>query len=107
MVSTDLSPQPSPPPTILAHTTTLRAESECDECPTDHGSNASEEVPKDLGPCFSAMSAHSFSSPDSNVITWDGPDDPDNPKNWSYCYKWFVTLICILLTLNVCVTFLL
>jgi len=22
-------------------------------------------------------------------IGWDGPDDPDNPQNWSYLYKFF------------------
>jgi hypothetical protein len=23
------------------------------------------------------------------LVTWDGPDDPENPKNWSYAYKWW------------------
>lgn len=34
-------------------------------------------------------------------VTWDGPDDPENPQNWSYLYKWFLTLLSSLLTLNV------
>lgn len=25
-------------------------------------------------------------------VTWDGPDDPENPKNWSYRRKWAATL---------------
>ncbi|KAF2684311.1 MFS multidrug transporter-like protein [Lentithecium fluviatile CBS 122367] len=26
------------------------------------------------------------------VISWDGPNDPDNPFNWSLKYKWFLTV---------------
>ncbi|KAF1988061.1 MFS general substrate transporter [Aulographum hederae CBS 113979] len=29
---------------------------------------------------------------DPNLIDWDGPDDPGNPMNWSYGWKWVVTL---------------
>ncbi|KAJ4348127.1 uncharacterized protein N0V89_009499 [Didymosphaeria variabile] len=25
---------------------------------------------------------------DPNVVSWDGPDDPENPMNWSYTKKW-------------------
>ncbi|KAG8898945.1 hypothetical protein FRC01_010715, partial [Tulasnella sp. 417] len=25
---------------------------------------------------------------DPNVVTWDGPDDPQNPQNWSGKKKW-------------------
>lgn len=28
---------------------------------------------------------------DPNIITWDGPDDPANPKNWPFKKKWAVT----------------
>lgn len=34
-------------------------------------------------------------------VTWDGPNDLDNPQNWSKLYKWFITVICCLLTINV------
>ncbi|GAB1740183.1 hypothetical protein NU219Hw_g5300t1 [Hortaea werneckii] len=30
---------------------------------------------------------------DSNLVTWDGPDDPANPKNWSTERKWAATLV--------------
>jgi hypothetical protein len=33
------------------------------------------------------------SSRDPNLVTWDGPDDPKNPKNWSTGRKWAATLI--------------
>ncbi|KAJ5887201.1 hypothetical protein N7504_011248 [Penicillium tannophilum] len=29
---------------------------------------------------------------DIEIHTWDGPDDPDNPFNWSKTYKWVLTL---------------
>jgi hypothetical protein len=38
---------------------------------------------------------------DPNVVTWDGPDDPANPKNWSGRYRWFITALCCITTLNV------
>lgn len=37
---------------------------------------------------------------DPNKVQWL-EDDPENPQNWSYRYKWFVTAICSFLTLNV------
>lgn len=30
---------------------------------------------------------------DPNMVTWDGPHDPDNPKNWPFRRKWGATLI--------------
>jgi len=31
------------------------------------------------------------------VIDWDGPDDPENPFNWSKGYKWTVTIaVCVM-----------
>jgi hypothetical protein len=41
---------------------------------------------------------------DANMVTWDGPDDPTNPQNWSKPYKWFITVICCVMTVNVYVT---
>ena len=38
---------------------------------------------------------------DEEEVTWDGPNDPENPQNWSYGYKWFLTIISSFLTLNV------
>jgi hypothetical protein len=34
-------------------------------------------------------------------VTWDGPDDPENPKNWSYAYKWWITIIMCILSVDV------
>jgi hypothetical protein len=30
---------------------------------------------------------------DPNLVTWDGPDDPMNPKNWSIKRKWAATFV--------------
>ncbi|KAK4236130.1 major facilitator superfamily domain-containing protein [Achaetomium macrosporum] len=31
--------------------------------------------------------AQNVAIPDSNIVDWDGPDDPANPRNWSKAYK--------------------
>ncbi|KAF2861493.1 MFS general substrate transporter [Piedraia hortae CBS 480.64] len=35
---------------------------------------------------------------DINLVTWDGPDDPDNPKNWPKNKKWAATITVSLFT---------
>jgi hypothetical protein len=40
-------------------------------------------------------------APDANLVTWDGPDDPENPQNWSRFKKWVVTWTCVILSINV------
>ncbi|KAG2137919.1 MFS polyamine transporter [Suillus clintonianus] len=32
-------------------------------------------------------------STDVLIVDWDGPDDPQNPKNWSFRRKWVTTVI--------------
>lgn len=39
------------------------------------------------------------SAMDPNLVTWDSPDDPANPKNWSMKRKWAATLIVSCFTL--------
>jgi len=29
----------------------------------------------------------------NNIVTWDGPDDPNNPMNWNPKYKGFITAL--------------
>jgi len=33
-----------------------------------------------------------------NLVTWDGPNDPQNPKNWSNKRKWMATMVVSLFT---------
>lgn len=47
---------------------------------------------------------HSEEKPDPWKVQWNGPDDQTNPQNWSKTYKWFLTALCCLLTVNVYAT---
>ncbi|KAJ5312978.1 hypothetical protein PENANT_c018G03255 [Penicillium antarcticum] len=38
---------------------------------------------------------------DPNLIEWDGPDDPENPQNFSACRKWLITVVLGLMTVSV------
>jgi hypothetical protein len=40
---------------------------------------------------------------DMDLITWAGPSDPANPKNWSNSYKWILMSLCVIMTVNMCV----
>ena len=69
-----------------------------DEEALDHGEIEREEVPvgnrntRDLSPSL-ARQKSSRSIEDPNLVSWDGPDDPKNPKNWSFKMKWAATII--------------
>lgn len=38
------------------------------------------------------------SEKDVNLVTWEGPDDPENPKNWTRKRKWMATAVVSLFT---------
>jgi hypothetical protein len=38
---------------------------------------------------------------DPNLVSWDGPNDAANPQNWPRKYKWIITVICSIMTVNV------
>ncbi|KAH7890654.1 MFS polyamine transporter [Phlebopus sp. FC_14] len=59
-----------------------------------HQSNESVRSPT----CFAndVQSAHDY-----DLVTWDGPDDPANPQNWSQARKILVILVGCLLSFNV------
>lgn len=33
-------------------------------------------------------------------VTWDGPDDPENPQNWKRTSRWYYTFVASLLVFN-------
>lgn len=78
-------------PHSLIHTTVSEALSE-------DGTVRSEQV---LESETSDVAVAAAATTDTNLVGWDGPDDPENPQNWSVKYKWIVTGICILMTVNV------
>ncbi|KAL8665668.1 MAG: hypothetical protein Q9168_007651 [Polycauliona sp. 1 TL-2023] len=76
----------------------------------DEGSDSSERIPsedkeargqqseetngraQDLeAPLEKKQSSKSVKDP--NLVTWDGPDDPQNPKNWSKKQRWAATIV--------------
>lgn len=40
----------------------------------------------------------------ADFVTWDGPDDPSNPQNWTRRKKWIITIMASVVTLNVYVS---
>ena len=47
---------------------------------------------RDLGSSLEKkQTTRSFKDP--NLVSWDGPDDPANPKNWSFKMKWAATIV--------------
>lgn len=47
------------------------------------------------------LSSFEASSPSSAPVTWDGPQDPHNPQNWTVLRKWLLTILCAGMTVNV------
>ncbi|KAL6304110.1 MFS polyamine transporter [Sparassis latifolia] len=62
------------------------------------GDDPRDPPPKDSGDTRLPQKEENF---DYNKVTWDGPDDPENPQNWSHPRKWTITAICLLMTINV------
>jgi MFS transporter, DHA1 family, multidrug resistance protein len=58
--------------------------------------------PRPKSPALSdSDSSHHEEKADPNLVTWEGPNDPANPQNWSTRYKWWVTIVCSIITVNV------
>lgn len=36
---------------------------------------------------------------DPDIVDWDGPNDPENPMNWSRGRKWWISILTAFLTL--------
>ncbi|RDB16604.1 hypothetical protein Hypma_002799 [Hypsizygus marmoreus] len=65
------------------------------------GDDIHEPPPKPAEPAAVATTLFAPKPVDPNQVGWDGPEDPDNPQNWSTSYKWFITLVCSVMTVNV------
>ncbi|EXJ95583.1 hypothetical protein A1O1_00705 [Capronia coronata CBS 617.96] len=55
------------------------------------GIRDTRDVEAELPELKTERSARSVKDP--NLVTWEGPEDPANPKNWIYRKKWAATLI--------------
>ncbi|KAL1883778.1 hypothetical protein VTK73DRAFT_8314 [Phialemonium thermophilum] len=52
----------------------------------------------EIGPPIEKRSS-TRSQRDPNLVTWDGPDDPQNPKLWSFKKKWAAVVVVSFFTL--------
>lgn len=65
-----------------------------DEVPTtEKGLADREDVEAQRAPLERKTTSRSKKEKDPNLVTWDGPDDPENPKNWSTKRKWAATFV--------------
>ena len=73
---------PSPSNHDVATPTTSNAEvHDQSEFPSDLEKAQSPTIDKEKPP-----------EQDPNIVTWDGPNDPNNPRNWPFKQRWIVTL---------------
>ena len=54
----------------------------------DVSSNSSEAGDRDLEKAQQTTTDEAEEQQDPNVVDWDGPEDPQNPYNWSAAKKW-------------------
>ncbi len=77
----------------LSSTTTILKDLEAERDPQD--------PPLKTKPSASPLPFLPKPNTDPNLVTWDGADDLENPQNWSFWYKWWITIVCTVMTLNV------
>ncbi|KAL9051390.1 MAG: hypothetical protein Q9162_006044 [Coniocarpon cinnabarinum] len=65
---------------------------EHEELSEDETGNEQRDIEKAMPPLSKKQSSKSSKKKDPNIVTWDGPDDPQNPKNWSIRRRWAATL---------------
>ncbi|TCD60586.1 hypothetical protein EIP91_009831 [Steccherinum ochraceum] len=86
--SSDLTPSPSPAASLHELTSTSFPANEKKDgtgIPIDDG--ASERSRAD------SHAADIDNGQNSLIIDWEGSDDPDNPKNWTFKHKWAATTV--------------
>ncbi|ODV96576.1 hypothetical protein PACTADRAFT_39791 [Pachysolen tannophilus NRRL Y-2460] len=110
-ISGDPKTFPDPSSNISLHSDSRRLSVQVDETDADdEGAQAAAETESalyklELQRTLSQFSKHSIhkdeeiqeNEMDDGVnfedLDWDGPDDKDNPKNWSLTKRWFVTMV--------------
>ncbi|KAB8345950.1 hypothetical protein FH972_023002 [Carpinus fangiana] len=77
----------------------LSEKRDCSAMPVDRGLNLGT-LPSDAPQNNDLEQVTKEESPtDPNLVSWDGPDDPENPKNWPMRRKWTAALIVSAFTL--------
>lgn len=62
---------------------------------------AREEADLEAGPGLKKEASEKEPQTDPNLVVWTGPDDPENPQNFSVPFKWTITMLLSSLTLFV------
>lgn len=92
----------SPTPTVLGNDESpAQSETECGDVRIElyGGDKPQDSTLKE--PAVTLLPFLPQPNTDPNSVTWDGPDDPANPQNWSFWYKSWLTAICSLMTVTV------
>lgn len=54
----------------------------------------------EMGPPLETKVTTTAPNPDDpDLVTWTGPDDPENPKNWAFSRKWLIVFVVSTFTL--------
>lgn len=101
--TTQTSPAHSSTTTILQdEKPAIKLEGERDETRVEFsGGNDPQDPPAKNNSSVSPLPFLPKPNTDPNVVTWDGLEDPENPKNWSFWYRWWITILCTVMTVNV------
>lgn len=66
----------------------------------EHSNEAEEGIEEAFGPARDEESGfhqhgghHAQEELDPNLVSWDGPDDPENPQNWTNARKWWISMV--------------
>lgn len=57
---------------------------------TPSGEKGDGQAQTQSQPVGASSSFSGTPAPTLNLVTWDGPNDPENPKNWPASRKWMV-----------------
>jgi hypothetical protein len=74
-------------------------EKNCHRACDDPDERDLESSPKSMSRQTTAKSGTSQAFQDPNMVSWSGPDDPENPKNWTLRRKWAAVAILSAFTL--------
>lgn len=53
------------------------------EADSVHGTDKTMDQKNDIETGSTSVDSQVLQSTDPNIVDWDGPDDPENPMNWS------------------------
>ncbi|KAK5999316.1 hypothetical protein QM012_005591 [Aureobasidium pullulans] len=74
----------------------LRGTQQHQETAVDLENQHAQRVPKTISQ--SPDGSPEPNQPNQYLVDWNGPDDPDNPQNWSKTKKWVITMMLSTLT---------